>query len=98
MSGEDGEEVAKILGPILGVKESWFIRRWYGEDVTSERDCSFIDINPEVSQKKNILFTWVNKKLQHRDHEGKLRGSSFAKLLVSFPRACEPVEPQDDVL
>ena len=91
--GECGEEVAAKMKSTLGVSDTWFTRRWHGEKVDEERDCSCVDVDPTVSQKKSVMFTWVQKKMQHMDHEGVLRSSSFAKVVVSFPRACEPVEP-----
>lgn len=94
--GEDGEAVGKKLQPILGCEENWFIRRWYGEDPTAERDCSFIDIQPDIIPQRSVMFTWTNKEIEHLDHKGELRQSQFSRMVVSFPRSCEPVEPCDD--
>lgn len=85
-----------ILGPILNVGENdkfWYCRRYYGEDLTSTRDCSYIKIDCQHKERKSMLITWKCEKTAYIDRKGRERSTEMGMLNVCFPRAVTSVKP-----
>jgi hypothetical protein len=78
VSGTSSEVIGKI-GEILDVDASsknWHCRRYYGADYKEQRDCAYIKIDPNQSNRSSVDFCWKLERTAHIDRAGVERGAT----------------------
>ena len=97
ISASNTAEANMVLGPLLNITDkkdkSWYCRRYYGEDISEPRDCSYIKVDGSHSARNMLIFEWRQEKTAHLDRQGRLRQTSMGKLRIRFPRGTASVNP-----